>query len=81
VNREDALDRLELDDQSLLDEEIDDISTLQRDSLVLEWNRDLTPESDACRRKLVSETFLVGRFEKARTHLPMDLDARTEDDA
>lgn len=48
MDREQFLDRLQFGNNFILDQEVEDVTTVKMDFLVANWNRDLAPEFQAC---------------------------------
>ena len=70
----DAVHGFELDEQTLLDDEIGAVRTVDGRIEILERNRHLTLETDASVTKLGGEALLVGSLEESRSEPAMHLD-------
>ncbi len=79
MDRQQALDGLELDEHAILDDDIESVATVDEDPLVRDRERSLAIEQKPPQLKLAAQARLVRRFEQARTEIPVHLDERTDD--
>jgi hypothetical protein len=73
------LDRLHLDNQRLLHEEVDAIAIIEPNALIDDRYWLLRLKWDFPQAEFVGEALLVGRLEQARPQRPMDLDTGSND--
>jgi len=77
VDWHEALDRLHLDDEFLLDKNVQTIAALQFYVLVNHRQRHLPRVADVVLTKLETQTFFICRFKETRTELAMNIDRET----
>jgi hypothetical protein len=78
MDREKSLNRLEFDNQNLLDMKIDREAVWEVHALVLHRERDLASVSEAPQGQLVRQTSPVGRLQKPRTQMTMHFHGGTK---
>ena len=69
---------LELQDDLILDQEIDPLSTIKVKPLVVDWQRMFQRKLNAVQFQLMCQALLVGGFQKARSKQAMNLDGTTD---
>ncbi len=75
-----GVDRLDLDDHSVSDQEIDAVARRYEQPLVLEIQADLGGNGHIAKAELVDQAPPIGALEKTRAQMPMDLNGRSNDD-
>jgi len=78
VDRQQGVDRLDFNDNTVFDYEIQAVSTLQILALVLEGDVHLPTKIQAPQFQFPGQTGLVCRFKKSGSEQPMDLNGRTK---
>jgi hypothetical protein len=73
VDRRQAFDRLDLDDDRAFDEQVQPVSTVNLDSAVDDWKRNLLLKIDAPHDEFVFKTCLISGFEQARPKCTVDV--------
>lgn len=66
-------DSLCFDDELIIDDEIESISGIYDDALVVQRQRLLPLDGESASNELVAQALLVGRFQQPRPELPMHL--------
>jgi hypothetical protein len=79
MHRQNALDRLQLQDDRLLDDDVSEIGALETNIFVDDRQRHLPPERQAAMREFPAEAFFVNRFEQTGAQFPVHLDGETDD--
>ena len=74
-----VFDHLDLDDDSLIDEDVQPVAARKRDALVAHWHGDLTSERQSAQAQLMAEALFIRRFEEARTKTPVNFDRCADD--
>jgi len=67
---------LDLNDHSLFDQQVDSVALIQSDTLVHEWQRNLSSDREAALAKLARQTGLVRTFKQAWAEHCVNLDRR-----
>jgi hypothetical protein len=75
VHREESLNGLDFDDELTLDDEVEAVTELEANALVVDGEGLLPLKSQAPERQFVSKALLIGRLEQARPYGPMHFDA------
>src|SRR2546427_1012588 len=73
----DLLDRLDLQNELVVDNDIHAIAAIQANILVDDRERHLPTIIDIGMPKLETQTFLISRFEQAGTEMAMNLDCQS----
>lgn len=79
MHREDFLDRFQLNDHFISNDEIDLIVTIERHSFVKDRHSDLPLKWQPFQMQLVTHTFLVNRLKQARPKVAVNLYSRFDD--
>ena len=79
VNRKQALNRLDFEDQAALHHEVEAISPVEGKALVVQRNLDLAVCAQSAQAKLVRHATLVSRLQEPRPEVTVDLDACGDD--
>jgi general secretion pathway protein I len=79
VNRQQLLNRFELDDDRVLNDKVHSVERIEAMALVNNGNGNLLLKADTPARQLDRDTLLVDRLEKSRPELFVHVDACTED--
>src|SRR5215216_5062878 len=72
-------DRLDFDEQGLLDDEVSSVSAVKLQALVDQANRALSFKRQSPKHELMAQALFVGRFEQAWTQMAVYLDAGSDD--
>jgi hypothetical protein len=80
VNRQDGVNRLDLNDEPVVDHDVESIPTIERDVSIPYWHRHLRPERDLMSLQLGAEAALIHGFDQPRPERGMHVH-RTADDA
>ena len=78
VNRQQAFDRFELEQDAFFDDQIEPITAIKSHSLVVDGKRSLLFELEPALGQLGAYTCLVGGFQQSWTQMPMHFDERTD---
>ncbi len=76
MNRGDAIDRFDLDDQATVHDDIQLVMTIKFETFVSNWKLLLTGMMDPGMTKLETQTFLIGAFEQSWPKMTMHLDGK-----
>lgn len=79
MNREQPFDRLQFDEDAILNDNVEAIAAFHKEVLVLNGQRVLADEPKTSQPEFGTETRLVRRFEEPRAQAAMDLDERSDD--
>ena len=79
MDGEEKLDRLDLDDDPLVDDKVEAIAAVEQYALVFQGKRPLVLERDAAEGELAAQARFVCRLEQPRAQMPVDLDAGADD--
>ena len=79
VNRKQALNRLDFEDQAALHHEVEAISPVEGKALVVQRNLDLAVCAQSAQAKLERHATLVSRLQEPRPEVTVDLDACGDD--
>ena len=71
--------RLELENDSIFDDNVEPVSAIQAHLLVGDRERHLTLEADLGVLQLVTQAFFIGGFQQARAKLAMNFDCKADD--
>ena len=79
MHGQDALDRLHLDDERLLDEQVDSIRAVEAVSLEYDRKLELPLDLNTGPAQYPGETFVVGRLQQPSAEALVNLDCRADD--
>lgn len=79
VDGEEAVHGFELEDDMAVDDEVETVAAVEGEAFVGEGERNLTLDVKFAQGELMREAVLVGRFEKSRPQVAVDLDAGADD--
>jgi len=79
MHRKNVLNALQFQNYGILNNQIETITTVQLDSLVLDRKRHLPLKNKTPEVKFATQTLFIGRFEQARTKRTMDFDGGSDD--
>jgi len=74
MNREDMLNAFEFQNNCIVDDHVDPITTVKIDILIPDRKSELTLEWKATQMQFVTETFFINRFKQSWTDGSMNLD-------
>jgi hypothetical protein len=77
MHRQQAFDGLDLQNETVFDEEVEAVPASQLDPLVLHGYRLLAFEPESSKAELMRQQLLVGRLEQSRPDRAVHLDTRT----
>ena len=78
VDRQHFLDRLQLDDQTIIHKDIQPERFLKYVALVLDWDDDLLTRRNVAEGKLLDQAFFVDASRRPGALNPVDFDSRTD---
>ena len=79
MERVQVFDYLDLDDESLIDQDVQPVATRERDAFVAHWHGDLTSERQSAQAQLMTKALFIRRFEEARPKTPVNFDRCADD--
>ena len=79
MDREEFVERLDFDNKGLLDQEINDVSPCDLNSLVFDGQSDLAVIRDVSKLQLAAEAGVIAGLQKARAQMTMYLDCCAND--
>lgn len=74
MNGQEALHGFQLDNHAILHHDIQAVTAIETDRFIDHRQRHLTLKHYAILRKLMTEAFLVSRFQQAWTQVPVNFD-------
>ena len=78
VNALDFVDTFQFDDQLVLDENVDSVSTIEPNILVLNRQSRLELKGDSVASQFMGQALFVGRFKQSQPEVPVDFDSTTD---
>lgn len=79
MNRNDLRDRLDLDDNALLDQQVDAIGNVQYKTVVLHGLQNFATNGESSLPQLVRKAYLIGRLQQSWSQYRMNLDGGVDD--
>ena len=79
VDREKLFDRLDLENDPTIDDEIDAVTAVEDQAFVFQDEWALVLEGEPAKRELATQTRLVGGLEESRAEVTVDFDAGADD--
>jgi hypothetical protein len=79
MDRLQAFDALQFDEQRVLDDEVRPVGATQAHAFVKDWNRDIALESDAVQLELMGQAGVIRRLEETGADRSMYLDRAADD--
>ncbi len=79
MDRFEILDTLEFQNDFIANKEIQTITAIQMNALVMDWQRMLNFELDLVQLQLVGQALLICRFEQSWPQITMDFNSTTND--
>lgn len=78
MNRKNVLDTLEFENDGVFYHDVNTITTIKIDSLILDRQWNLPLELNSVKMKFMAKAFLISRLKQTRTKRAMYFDRRTD---